>query len=81
MIPFDELRAKYPHLGFALYAYQPDGPVTLECITPEQQTFTFLGATAEAAMAEGFPEDLQVSASPPAPETSADPTTDKSVFD
>lgn len=26
----DELRKRFPHLGFAVYAYDPDGPVTLE---------------------------------------------------
>ncbi len=78
MIPFDEIRAKYPHLGFAIYAYEPGKPVTLECITLAGDTFTFLGESALEAMAEGFPEDLPGSAPSPDAVPSADPT---SVFD
>lgn len=54
---FDTLRAKYPHLGYAAYAYVPGGPVTLECITPEGQTFKFTGPTMLLAIDAGFPED------------------------
>lgn len=80
MNELDTLRAKYPHLGFALYAYEPGGPVTLECITAEGKSFQFRGATAAAAMAEGFADDLPAAeAHPSAPKPSANPT--PSVFD
>jgi hypothetical protein len=59
----DALRAKYPHLGFAVYAYDPKGPVTLECITAEGKTFQFQGPTLAEAIAIGFAEtDIPVSA-------------------
>lgn len=57
MIDFDTLRAKYPHLGYAAYAYDPGGPVTIECITADGKSFKFTGPTMLAAIAEGFPED------------------------
>lgn len=72
MITLDVLRAKYPHLGMALYAYEPGGPVTFECHAGEK-IFTFAGPTAEAAMASAFPEDAE-----PEPPTPDPPT---SVFD
>lgn len=59
----DALRARYPHLGFALYAYKPGGPVTLECMTAEGRTFSFRGTTEAEAILAGFAEDF---APPPA---------------
>lgn len=35
----DSLRYRYPHLGLAVYAYTPGGPVTLEVLTPDGSTF------------------------------------------
>lgn len=47
MTTLDELRAAHPALGFALYAYEPGGPVTLEVLAPAtNETFTFTGRTA-----------------------------------
>jgi hypothetical protein len=40
-LTLDDLRAKYPHLGFALYAYTPLGNVTLECLTADGTTYKF----------------------------------------
>lgn len=57
MKTLDELRARYPSLGFGLYALDPDGPVTLETYTADGQVFAFRAATAEAAIALAFPED------------------------
>lgn len=72
MTDLDTLRAKYPHLGWAVYCYEPGGPVTLECITADGKTFQFHGPTLEAAIAAGFAEDPE----PTQPEEAA-----PSVFD
>lgn len=52
---FDEARAAHPQLGFALYALEPGGPVTLEILTPEGDLFSFPAETAEDALAGAFP--------------------------
>lgn len=70
----DDIRARFPHLGFAVYAYTPGGPVTLECIAADGSIFKFTGATEHDAVMTGFGDDLQ----PPA-EPAPTPTT--SVFD
>ena len=62
----DELRAAHPLLGFALYAYEPAGPVTLEIHAPDGGVFTFTGPTAAAAVAAAFPPR----AAPPPPAAS-----------
>jgi hypothetical protein len=51
----DDLRAAMPDLGFALYAYVPGGPVTLE-IHAEEGVFTFSGPTEAAAVAAAIPQ-------------------------
>lgn len=48
---FDELRARLPDFGLALYAYEPGGPVTLEIVAPGEQPFSFEGGS-EAAVIE-----------------------------
>lgn len=73
MISIDALRAKYPHLGFCLYAFAGQ-PVTLECIAADGSIFRFDGPTEEAAIRAGFADD----STPPA-ETPGPPTTN--VFD
>jgi hypothetical protein len=73
MTDFDTLRSKYPHLGFAAYALEPGGPVTLECLTKEGRSFQFTGSTLTAAIAAGFAEETEPD---PQPEESA-----TSVFD
>lgn len=52
---FDGARAAHPALAFALYAYEPGGPVTLEVMTAAGETFTFTGNTAQAAIDKAFP--------------------------
>ncbi len=72
MKTLDELRAKYPHLGVALYAYDPGKPVTLELIAPDGKSYSFKGATETAAIAAAGLED-DVEATPPvAPAPTAD---------
>lgn len=51
----DDLRAKFPHLGFAVYAYKPGGQVTLEIHAPDSEVFTFYGPTLEHAVLAAFP--------------------------
>ena len=51
----DDLRAAHPALGFAVYAYEPGGQVTLE-IHAAEGVFTFRAATEEAAIAAAFPQ-------------------------
>ncbi len=54
----DEIRAKYQHLGLALYAFDPKGPVTLEVLTPTGDIFSFSGATEAEVLLRAFaPED------------------------
>lgn len=60
----DDLRAALPDCGFALYAYEPGGPVTLEVITPDGETFTFAGPTAAAAIARALPRTPEPAAAP-----------------
>ncbi len=52
----DELRARHPDLGFALYAYLPGEPVTLEVLA-EEGNFTFVANTASEAIAKAFPDE------------------------
>lgn len=71
----DDARAAFPLLGLAAYAYEPGGPVTLEVISSDGQTFTFTGPTQAAVIARAFP-----SLSAPAAEPDPEPTT-TNVFD
>jgi hypothetical protein len=62
----DDLRTAHPLLGFALYAYEPGGPVTLEIHAPDGGVYSTTGPTAEAAIAVAFPPR----AAPPPPAAS-----------
>lgn len=64
MTRLDDLRALHPHLGFALYAYEPGGPVTLE-IHDGGHVFQFRAPTEAAVLATAFPPE-------PEPDASAD---------
>ena len=52
---FDRLRADNPLLGFAIFAYEPGGPVIFEVKTPLGDHLPFTGATLQAAVALAFP--------------------------
>lgn len=52
---FDAIRSQFPNLGFALYALEPQGLVTLEVIDEQGNVFSFKGVTAERVMATAFP--------------------------
>lgn len=62
----DDLRAARPGLGFALYAMEPGGGVTLE-VHDGERLFTFKGSTEEAAIAVAFPPPAPALRSPLAP--------------
>lgn len=51
----DEARAAQPALGFALYALEPGGPVTLEIVTPDGEIYRFDYATEADVFAAAFP--------------------------
>lgn len=51
----DELREQNPELGFAIYAFTPGGPVTLEIHTPDEQVFPFTGLSEQAVLDLAFP--------------------------
>lgn len=58
MIPsLDMLRLFNPTLGFAVYAMEPGGLVTLEVIDETGGIFTFKGETLEQAISIAFPPD------------------------
>lgn len=63
---FDALRSAFPQLGFALYALEPLGDVTLEIYTADGAVYSFTSATAEGAIAAAFPADPPVVTKPPA---------------
>jgi hypothetical protein len=52
---FDDLRAAFPHLGFAVYAYAPGGEVTFEIHAPEGEVFMFKAASLDEAIVAAFP--------------------------
>jgi len=58
----DEIRATYPHLGLALYALEPGGPVVLEVHAPGFLQ-TWRGQTVQAVVDQAFPPEVE----PPAP--------------
>lgn len=51
----DQARTTFPTLGFAVYALDPVGGVTLEVLSPDGQVFTFVGETEQAAFDLAFP--------------------------
>lgn len=72
----DDIRAKYPHLSLALYAYDPGGPVTLELLSADgtwRQQFN--AASEELAVAAAFADEdddapgTEIPASAPEPPT------------
>ena len=61
----DDARAAFPHLGLALYAFEPGGPVTLE-VHAGEQVFRFKGVSVGAVMRRAFPS-LNTPPPPPTP--------------
>lgn len=88
----DEARRLFPALGFALYAYTPGLPVTLE-VHDGDALFSWTADTEAAAFAQAFPDEQPLAAvsdpssdspfGPPdeLPEIEADEPAPPSVFD
>ena len=68
----DDLRTRFPHLGFGVYAYEPGKPVTLEIHTPDGATHEIRGPTLGACISKAFPE-MDEKPEPPAPEPEPEP--------
>lgn len=51
----DELRTLMPELGFAVYAMEPHGLVTLEVYAPDGQVYSFAAPTEVEAIRKVFP--------------------------
>lgn len=83
-VDLDAVRAAFPKLGLAFYAYEPGGPVTLEVHAADGQTFPFTGPTFASVLARAFPT-LALPDPPPAPipepTNSHEPQPTPSVFD
>jgi hypothetical protein len=80
MRSLDDVRAKYPHLGIALYAFEPGKSVTLELITDDGKTFKFTARSEADAIKKAFDEDAE--APVPEPTTKTEPIPPPtSVFD
>ena len=60
----DDIRARYPQIGLAVYAIDPGGPVTVEAYM-NGQVFPFAAATAVEALALAFPEMMAPAADEP----------------
>ncbi len=60
---FDEIREKFPHLGFAIYAMDPGQGVTLE-VYDGGRVFSFHETTAQMAIDRAFPPEEQETAEP-----------------
>jgi hypothetical protein len=56
VLTLDHLRAAMPDLGFALYAYDPEGPVTLE-VHATDGVFTVTAETEAAVVALVLPTE------------------------
>lgn len=55
----DDIRARYPALGFAVYAMEPGGAVTLETYPPDGSVFSFTGRTVQEAIDKAFPPEAE----------------------
>jgi hypothetical protein len=51
----DDLRAKFPQFGFAIYAYDPADEVVFEVLTPTGETFQTRGWSVQEAINAAFP--------------------------
>lgn len=51
----DEVRSRFPHLGFAVYALDAGGPVTLEAHDPGGELWSWTAPTEAEALAKAFP--------------------------
>lgn len=72
----DDLRARFPHLGFSVYALTPGAAVTVEVLTPDGTLYGKEARTEREAFLLLFPElDDDTQEETDAPDTS-DPADD-----
>lgn len=55
-VDLDTARARFPHLGFGVYAYRPEGGVLLEIHMPGGGTHEVRRPTLRDCLAAAFPE-------------------------
>jgi hypothetical protein len=55
----DEARRLLPHVGFAVYAIDPGGVVTLEVIDPDGVIHPFVAMTENGCFALAFPDSVE----------------------
>ena len=75
----DDLRQRFPH-GFALYAFDPGAPVTLEVHAANGVMLTYKAAT-EAAAIIAFLADIAPPAPPAEPQPVSETESAGDVFD
>lgn len=74
----DSLRARYPHLGLAVYAITPGGDVTVEAFTPDGSVISKQAPTERDALVMLFGPDAF---EPETPEETPDAdATDNDIF-
>jgi hypothetical protein len=56
-VTLDEARKAFPHLRFAVYALEPDRPLTLEVILPDDEIVTLKSWTLDGAIDQMFPPE------------------------
>lgn len=71
----DAIREAYAEWGFALYAYEPGGEVTLELLAPSGDRFEFHGVSVASVLRVAFP-----GFHPAAPEPAAPPDEEGDPF-
>lgn len=57
MKSFDDLRAEHPTSGFAIYAYEPGGAVTLEVIDSDGKIYALTRPTLAEVLRTLYPPD------------------------
>ena len=75
----DELRARYPDMGFAVYALEPGGAVTLEVHAPDGRLYSWKGRGVAEVLDVAFPIEAEAE-TVLAQEPALDPT-QPSLFD
>lgn len=85
----DDIRARLPHCGFAIFAMDPAEDVVLEVYEPGDETFQWRGPTVQDVIDKAFPAPSGVSpgggvllhAPAQAPRGAAGDTPEGGVFD
>jgi hypothetical protein len=63
-VTFDQIRDAYPHLGLAVYAYEPGGAVTVEVFAADGTRFQLSGLTLDGVLAALFPANAALEPEP-----------------